>query len=309
MTDFVGELTNLFMLGEETTSSGDGEWLRNLTRIPFAGFNVELFQYTDFLTSTFSDYRGQTVITTQVRIKDLQPNRFDEALEAVQGMAQLLSFAAVSEVVLCNWEYPYPGRETVAQRWSVVSKANYFRPVIEMRRASSVRVFLEETWPAYFREVYRRKLPVAIDYFVTPEVIAMPMELELLSIFVLFENLKSTYASTKGYSYNRGCYRSSNGDKLSFRFLLEEMFHSAGMAPDLTDLVKVRNEIIHSGISQLPFDEQQSIYSSLRDIAREYFIRLLGYSGKYYTYSNRGMRSVSVKTANEVDTPDQEPVS
>jgi hypothetical protein len=256
MADFIGELTNLFTLGDEITEHPDGSWVRDTTRVDFAGFRIELVQDPQFMRGSFSDYRGQTLITTTARIRDLPPEDFDRAIEAVRGMAGLLSFAAVSEVALCGWEYPYPGRSPFAQRWTVVSQAQWFQPLIEIRDGAAVRRFLQETCRGYFREASPRKLPVAIGYFVTSEARSLPLELQLATMFILFENLKSTYASATRYPYVDGYYKRPDGKRWSFKALLTEMFQKIGMSPDLKEIVDLRNEIIHSGVSQLRFDRQ-----------------------------------------------------
>ena len=49
------------------------------------------------------------------------------------------------------------------------------------------------------------------------------------------------------------------------------------------------NEIIHSGVSELSFEEQEEIYGECQDIAREYLLRSWGYSGDFQLYGGRGM--------------------
>ncbi len=60
-------------------------------------------------------------------------------------------------------------------------------------------------------------------------------------------------------------------------------------SPNLSAIVKLRNEIIHSGISQISFEHQKEIYDNCQDLIREYFLRLLGYTGDFRLYSSHGM--------------------
>jgi len=292
MGGFIGYLTNCFITGEEITKHEDGSWKRDRINLSFAGFDIILLQRGDYLGGSLSQYRGQTIITTEVHVPALTPHRFDELLEKLKGLADLLSFAIVSEVSLCGWDYP--DHEPHAQRLTVIARAGGSRPVIETMDGAALREFLQESWTKYFSERDERKLPVAIAYFVIAETHALPFQLKLASMFILFENLKATYAVASRYPYINGFYCKTDGIRWSFKALLEEMFGVVGMSPDLANIVALRNEIIHSGISQLPFSQQAEIYSQLRDISREYFVRLLGYRGPYFNYSDRCLNPVQV---------------
>jgi len=289
MGEFVGYLTNCFITGEEITRHEDGSWKRDRINLSFTGFDITLLQMGDYLGGPLSQYRGQTIITTEVHVPALTPHRFDELLEKLEGLADLLSFAIVSEVSLCGWDYP--DHESHAQRRTVIARAGGRCPVIEMDGAA-VREFLQESWTKYFIERDKRKLPVAMAYFVIAETHALHWQLKLASMFILFENLKATYAAASGYPYINGFYCKADGTRWSFKALLHEMFGVVSMSPDLANIVALRNEIIHSGISQLPFSQQAEIYAQLRDISREYFVRLLGYTGPYFNHSDRGLKPV-----------------
>lgn len=135
-----------------------------------------------------------------------------------------------------------------------------------------------------------RALNVVVDYFVSTDSLFLPVELMLATSFILLENLKSTYAKHRGYPYRNGSYRKPDGSSWSFQALLNEMFDSVGMRADLVDIKTLRNEIIHSGLSQLSFDEQYTIYEKCKELVTEYFLRLIGFSGKFFLYSSSGTR-------------------
>jgi len=59
------------------------------------------------------------------------------------------------------------------------------------------------------------------------------------------------------------------------------------MTPDLSKIVQLRNDIVHSGITQLAVDKRVEIYLSTQDIVREYLLRLLDYQGDYFLYAQR----------------------
>lgn len=54
------------------------------------------------------------------------------------------------------------------------------------------------------------------------------------------------------------------------------------MKRGLKRIIKLRNEIIHSGLSRLSFSSKISLYNRGHDIIREYLLRLLNYQGRYY---------------------------
>ena len=284
MGNFIGYLTNCFIVGTETSRHADGSWCRNRLCISFAGYSITLIQDPSIINAPLVEIQGKTLVTTEVHVQNLEYGKFEDLLRKLEGLAKLLSLITVSEVSLCGWDYP--SASPSSKHWAVVSQASFFRPLIETTNGNIIKEFLEESWPGYFINEHTRELPVAISYFVTAEVREMPMELKLAAMFILFENLKSTYAKDFGYPYKDGWYRNHNGGKWSFKPLLSEMFKSVGMSPDLDKIKKLRNEIIHSGISQLTFSQQQEIYAALRDISIEYFMRLLGFSGHYHLYSD-----------------------
>jgi len=125
---------------------------------------------------------------------------------------------------------------------------------------------------------------------VLAETRSLPLELKLATMFILLENLKSSFAKEQGYAFRKGYYRKSSGDVWSFEALLSEMFGRVGMSSlDLSAIVDLRNEIIHSGISQTSFEHQFDIYENCQDLIREYLLRLLGYTGEFLLYSGSGM--------------------
>ena len=120
-------------------------------------------------------------------------------------------------------------------------------------------------------------------------------EVRLAIIFMLLENLKSTYAHENGIPFINGHFRKP--DKLGklnsrspihhFNELLAEMLRSVGMEYDLSKIIALRNDIFHSAISEQPFERQRETYEDCQDLAREYLLRLLGYHGSFFLYKSR----------------------
>lgn len=285
--DFRGFLLNCFIGGDINTQQPNGGWIRNRLQFSFAGCDFEIVQAPEFISVNPADYRGQSVITTEVIVRSVDPAHREDVIEKLRGLAVLLSFITCSQVVLHGWEHPIS--EPQAQFWSVVAKTAYFRPVLNIINGRVVKKYLELVWPAYFKLEKPRKLKVAFDYFVSAEALSLPLELKLATMFMLFENLKATFASERGYRFKKGYYRKPSGKPWSFKLLLQGMFCKVGINPSPDEIIVLRNEIIHSGISQMSYDEQYKIYGKCQDIAREYLLRLMGFSGSFFLYSGRGM--------------------
>ena len=287
-----GYLLNCFIGGEEVTHKGDGSWVRNRIAVSFADYEILIVQRPEAIRANAGDYRGQAIDTTEVIVRNIEPSDFDDVIEKLRGLTTLLSFITCSQVVLNGWECAEV--DPSGQFWSVMARTGCFRPVLELVDGRAVREFLENVWPIYFQLEQPRKLRVAIDYYVSTQVLGLPMELKLVTIFVLLENLKATFAAYRGYPYKQGWYRKPNGKPRYFKPLLEEMFKNVRMAPALASIIELRNEIIHSGISQMPYMKQTQIYEDCYDLIWEYFMRLLGFSGSFFLFSGRGMKVKSI---------------
>lgn len=290
--DLKAFLLNCFVGGETASAHPEGGWIRNKIELSLGGYDIKILQRPWVINAKLSEYRGQAVDTTTVIVSDVELEQREEVLELLQGLSYLLSFATYSDVALRGWEHldEHPDNEPWAENWAVVARTGYFRPTFDIRDGKEIRVYLENTCESYFRFEEIRKLRVAIDLLVSAETLRLPLELRLTTLFVLLENLKSTFAQEQGYPFKKGYYRKSSGGKLFFATLLAEMFEKVKMdSPDLSAIKKLRNEIIHSGISQTPYDYQEEIYDSCQDLIREYLLRLLGYTGPFRLYSGRGM--------------------
>ncbi len=153
-----------------------------------------------------------------------------------------------------------------------------------------MRSYLEGVWPEYVRLEGARDLRRSIDLFVRAETHSLPMELKLATMFILLENLKSTYAREQGFPFDGRNYLKPSGKPWYIKGLLSEMLKGVGMSqPNLEPIIDLRNEIVHSGASQTTFEHQEGIYGACQDISREYLLRSLGYSGQFQLYPGRGM--------------------
>lgn len=289
MADFRAVLVNAVFTGEGCSEQPDGSSVRNVIRLQLDGRQIELVQAPELFGSNKSELRGQQVETTTLVVKDVPAADVPVALDLANGVASLLSVATCSEVRVCAYDHPEanPYRRT----WAVVGSTWRFCPTIETADGARVRRFLEQCWPQYRLLREERMLDVVFDYFVVSQKPGYPIELRLITSFVLLENLKHTFAKQRAYPFIEGYYRrrgattEAPGRPLGFKKLLGEMLRSAGMTNPLVSIVKLRNELIHSGVASLSFEEHQAILADAQDLAREYLLRLLAYRGPFNPYS------------------------
>lgn len=289
MADFRAVLVNAVFTGEKWTEQPDGSSVRNVIRLQLDGRRIELVQAPELFGSNKSELRGHQVETTTLVVKDAAED-VPAALDLANGIASLLSVAMCSEVRVCAYDHPEanPSRKV----WAVVGNTWRFCPTIETGDGARVREFLEQCWPQYMLLREERILDVVFDYYVVSQKPGYPIELRLITSFVLLENLKHSFAKQAGYPFLKGRFRPRGAtlerlgkDVLGFERLLREMLRGVGMTNPLVSIVKLRNELIHSGVASLTFEEHQAILSDAQDLIREYLLRLLNYRGPYIPYS------------------------
>jgi len=277
--------TNIYFLGDEHFEQ------QNWNKISFdlGGFKNELV--CNVHESDLAALSGRNQTTCMLYCIG---SGIDEAKLHARSIARLLSFALGSHCYVSSFRtdesnvpaIPQPARGCVIQRNPVIDYKNYDK---------ALKSFLAQTYEKYqqFREL--RSLDVVIELFNLAEN-EQPMELQLATVFILLENLKATYAKEKGYIrfkayyYRRNDKRKKHG--LVFKKVLENMFKDVGMTRDedtLKDIVDLRNDIIHTAMSELPFATQRKRYVSCRNLIAEYLLRLLGYRGRFNLYDGRGI--------------------
>jgi hypothetical protein len=286
--DLNGYLLNCFIGGETFTAQPDGRRIRNKIELSFGGRDIAIIQKPKIVRENARNYRGKAVETTSIVVRNVRVNEREKVLCLLQGLSHLLSFASCSEVALYRWEHQ--DSPPLSEGRSVVARTGFVRPVFDLYDGGAIRTYLERVWQHYFKLEQSRQLREAIHLFVLSKIRGLPLELELATMFILLENLKSTHAREQGYRFDQGYYRKPSGKAWGFKALLSEMFVKVGMPQsDLSAIVHLRNEIVHSGISQTSYEHQQNIYDKSQDLVREYLLRLLGYTGDFRLYSGRGM--------------------
>ena len=288
--EIVCYLANLNIVGSNFSTDADGKSVRNIMPLSVNGFDLELIQDRSLINCSPSKLIGKFVDSTLIVAQNVPEKSLNKLIETVHKITVLLSLATDSQVRFYKWA---DTSGSSLQQWTVNGVYSYFRPPLCTINSQYIVQLIEESYSTYERIEISHKLRAAVDLFVTSEALTLPVELKLTTIFILLENLKSSYAENNGYIFKNGFYR-KNGEKGTFKSLLVEMFHSVGITTELSKVVKLRNEIIHSGLSQLDFEEQFNIFSFCKELAGEYLLRLLDYDGVFYLHTTCGSETKSL---------------
>lgn len=295
MATLTAYVANCLMTGDEITHNHDGSWIRDVVCFKCNKWEFKFRQLPNIVRREIQPLKGTFCETSIVEVEGVSPNQVDKVLKTLESICWLLTFACQSRVLCYGHEI-----ETTKYHKSVSGSANYFRPPIEINDGAAVKYFIQQTYPAFQKLNKKRKLPVIFDYLVQADKLNQPSEVRLLLLFITLESLKDTYAKELGLPYVKGFYRKpavrhgKQGEPYKFEELLKMMMLSVGMRKGLKQVIALRNEIIHSGLSRKPHSRQWKMYERIQDIIREYLIRVLEYDGIFFTYSSSGMLSKKV---------------
>lgn len=237
------------------------------------------------------------VHTTEIEIEGIK--NFSNGEILVNDICRLLSLASMSQVVPFAYEFGNNGKSI-----NVSGQAMLFRPLFAIQDGQQIKSFVEQVWPKYRKLKRARKLPEVIEMLTIAELPNQPLEVKLLQGFVVLENLKGTYAHSKNIPFVKGSFRKiseppkqkpANEPKLGFEQLLKNMFKEVGMKPNLRRAIKLRNEIIHFGLSRKPYKSLAKDYDNCQDLIREYLLRFLQFDGRYLVYSKACRDSKEIK--------------
>ncbi len=254
-------------------------------------YNISLIQLDEINFSDKVKYKAKNIESSYFIVENVNKQDIDKVMEIIFNLCSLLSFATQSAVRFLRSEIEY----IIQYENYSIGLYNYSVPPIELMD-NSVKFFLESIYKKYKELKKQRKLNVAIEYLVSLETIKMPCELKLATIFILLENLKTTYAECCGYYFDKYWYRDkSKKEKINFKPMLNDMFETVLIKKNLKKIVDLRNEIIHSGLSQLSYEKQYIIYEECQDLIQLYILKLLNYEGYYFPYSTRGTQNIKLE--------------
>lgn len=283
------------LIGGHTMTQNGTSFSRNKTDFVCGGYTFSFTQRQEIVIGQTSQFEGRHAETSEVHVQDVEAGEVPSVLKVLDRICWLLSFAGMSRVVCYGHDYPSGSGHTT--RNAVVGFSRYFRPTLEIRDGAEVKRFVEQTYPNFTQLEKLRRLPAVIDYLVQSDRPNQPTELRLITVFVLLENLKDTYAKSRKFPYVGGAYRTTSGaraPRYTFEQLLTLMLKDVKMKKGLKRVKDLRNEIVHSGLSHLPHRSRWAMYERIQDLLREYLLRLLGFTGTYFKYSSDGSAPAAV---------------
>lgn len=291
MPTFTAKFSNYFGVGETRTDYDDGGWCWNIIESKLGRYRVRIIQNRDLISNKIKP-QGMPY-TTDIEVYGVKI--YKEGERVVNDLSRLLSLASFSQVV--PFEYSFEG---YSRRPNISAEAMYFRPLIDIKNGDSTRAYLEKTWTVYRKNKRGRKLAEVIEMLTVAELPVQPLEVKLAQIFIVMENLKGTYARQNKIPFSKGFFRNVTKPNkplhkqptYGFEDLLKLMFSDVGMNPSLKRVIRLRNEIIHFGLSRKPYSSLRKDYDYCHDVVREYILRLLHYEGGYFLYS-KACRSIS----------------
>ena len=291
MPDLRSEIANLGIIGETRSDqflAAGQAWARNHISWRLSGKTVDLFQ-RPIVFRRPTEILNTWKHTSTLFVRDVTPDQQKAAERMATDLCHLLSFATMSEVRPFAFGYGHHSR-----RWNGEGLCTQFRPPIE-QDGSAVRQFVDATWSNYRRLKRPRNLPELIHYLTLTDHQDEPLEVRMLLAFVALENMKGSWARSSGIPFRRGSFvktiRKATGgvryERISFEELLGGMFAAVRMRPALKRIVRVRNQIVHFGLTSRKFHANLSYYERTKAIEHEYVLRLLGYRGVFYDYQTR----------------------
>jgi hypothetical protein len=294
LADLRAEIANLMIIGEDFSEQfvRPGQHAaRNHTSFCISGKTVDLFQHP-IMFEPLSKIAGRWEHTSTLFVRNVHPSDVRVAEGITTDLCHLLSFATMSEVRPFVFSYEHHWR-----RWSSDGIISQFRPPIEPD-GEAIRKYVERTWKAYRRLKRIRKLPELIHYLTLADHPDQPLEVRMLLAFVALENMKGTWALAAGIPFRRGSFvrpvhstrRGLDWRRIGFEELLNGMFEAAGMSPALRRIVRVRNQIVHFGLTTRKFGANAAYYHRTKALQHEYLLRLLGYKGSYNDYRTLARR-------------------
>lgn len=275
MAVFVAHIANLLMIGNKFEKDGS-----SYIELKLGDKQLIVIQDPQITIDykNLASFHGRFVNTTKVIVLDVETNELDDVRDLIYSLCCLFSFIACSQVVFHSQEYPKS-----TSSWAIVGKTNIYHNVFDIGIGEVVAEFIQTVWDRFIAIKNERRLDIIFDYLHNASYPGSTIESKLVFSFVTLESLKCTYAESKGYPFIKGKYRKSDL-KTPYKFieLLEEMFDDIGVVFNNKERIeRLRNEIIHSGLSRHDFNYNFEIFVYTQNLIREYLIKLLGYTGYY----------------------------
>lgn len=274
MADFFAHIANCLIGGTQFERDGS-----HTLRLDIQNKQIEVIQRPElFQNINLRDsFHGKQVKTTKVIVFNVGEDELENVRSMIYSLCNILSFITCSQVVFYGQEYP---KNT--SFWAVIGKTNIYRNIIEIKDGRIVQEFIQTVWENFTSVKKVRKLDMIFDYIHNANYPGSTVESKLIFSFVTLESLKHTYAKSKGIPFKNKHFRKPNNKSYSFIELLECMFQEVGITfRNKKNIKNLRDEIIHSGISQFDFNYNYNVFNDIQNLIRQYLIKLLGYQKNF----------------------------
>lgn len=284
MNDYKALIANCLVHGEEFTVLNNYK-IRNKINLKLGNKNIELYQSKDVIIHNLrKNIIGKWFPTTELIIKNINKNNIKSAFNISKDVSSLLTFACNS--IVTNYGYKYPSNTNNGCTYSTMGFCDYHRPSIEINDGLEVKKFIEKTWKNFRKFNKSRKLSIVFRYIVLAQYEQLPIESKLITMFIILELLKTTYAKSKKIPFIKDRFKKPNKSNYSFEELLKMMLKDCKITIGIKRIIKARNKIIHSGTLYNKFESNIKIFEKCNELVRIYIIKLLNYDGNYFSYSN-----------------------
>jgi len=306
---FCARVANLIGYGDHLSESDNGRRVLNEFKLSLGGHVVTIKQQPVALL-TLSGLWGKPADTSVIEVEGIRS--LAEGKILVEDLCWLLSFATHSQVVpyyFCFLD--------VANRIPVPVGPNNWRPPFLSNGDGEIVNFISQVWARYRDLKEARGLNALFHMVVSSDLPGTILEAQITTCIQCIESVKSYFALVEGARFGiterpSGQFVDCNGRNLTFRTLLELTLNDVGMAMPgaLPAIIRLRNALIHRGFIREYDNVTKHIFGSLQansmhdamfalmehmqDLIREYVLRLLGYSGIYWLYSQASRRPASI---------------
>lgn len=273
MPDFVARIANCLVCGNVLESDGSSKLILCLENR-----DVELIQASEIqkTTNLRDNFQGKLVPTSTLIIKNVQENDLSDVRDFIFSFCFLMSFITCSQVVFYSQKFPKN-----SSTWAVVGKVNIYGNVIDFRNGSVVKDFIVTVWDKFRSEQKARRLDMIFDYLHNANYPGSTIESKLVFSFVTLESLKYTFALQNKIPFAKGFFRKPNNSTYGLLELLQKMFAEVDIGFNNKTVIKsLRDEIIHSGLSQKDFSYNFNVYREVQNLIRNYLCALIGYNKK-----------------------------
>lgn len=302
---FQAQVANLFGRGDHFSKTRDGHMKLDTFQLSLDGRALSIKQHAVALEAV-SQWRGKPTDTSVIEIEGI--GSLEEGRAFVGDLCWLLSFATHSHVVPYNFRFG-----DTSSRIAVLMGPNCWRPPFLAQGNGEIVSFVTQVWSSYraFKEM--RSLNPLFHMIVYSDSPGTVLETQITTCIQCIESIKSYFALAEGVRFGitekpNGQFVGRNGKSITFGELLGLTLKDVGMdMPETFPVItKLRNAIIHRGFIREHDNVTKYIFSSLeigtmhdamfavmeqmQDLLREFILRLLGYKGDYWVYSQASRR-------------------